>query len=351
MGYFKTHANKFMKTPHPEHLQNLEQDIAWLAQVIQARYDFAQGGKTQQISYAPVRFAVKTPEGDRLFKVAHPAVHLQAPVKEVTIPIYQDNKRDLIKASKDEQDYFVVLKVTAAVQLIGLDGEWAQVYVPDQDTAYLIDQNLLVQGTNTQSMQGWVKLADTNIPEGYHPDLTEEEFKQLKKNWVSELQALITENIPLRKAYLQWQDFYNNQNILSVVAPKPIDKNSTYGAFVKKHKLELPDRLLLILLLLPHLQPGKLEALLKDKFSSLDIGNTYNDDYPGIIPNGLMFIFLLAGNQVERRLEVINFMMQDSTLLSQNIVQMEQDSPSSPLMSGRLRLHPDYVKQFVLNQA
>lgn len=339
-----------MKTPHAEHLQNLEQDIQWLAQVIQARYDFAQGGKTQQISYAPVRFSIKPPEGDRLFKVAHPPVLMQAPVKEVTIPIYQDNKQDLIKAPKDGQDYFTVLKVGAVIQLIGLNDEWAQVYVPNSDAAYLIDQNLIVQGTNAQGMQGWVKLADTNIPEGYHPDLTEEEFKKVKKNWAPELQELILANIPLRKSYLQWQDFYHNQNVLAVVAPEPADKNSTYGAFIKEHQLELPDRLLLTLLLLPHLHPGKLETLLKDKFSSLDIGNTYNPDYPGIIPNGLMFIFLLAGNEVERRLEVINFMMQDSVLLGKGIVQMEQDSPSSPLMSGRLRLHPDYVKKFVLNE-
>ncbi|WP_157558308.1 hypothetical protein [Microscilla marina] len=342
-----------MKTPHPSHLQNLEHDIQWLAQVIQARYDFLQGGKTQQVSYVPVRFQVKTPEGDRLFKVEHPAVHLQAPVKEVVIPVYQENKEDLIKVPQGKKEYFAVLKVAATVHLIALDADndWAQVWVPNQDNAYLIDQNLIVQGTNQQGLQGWVKLSDTNIPSGYHPDLTEEEFNKAKKDWAPELQTLITANIPLRKSYLQWQDFYNNQNVLAVTVPEPVAKDSVYGTFIEDNKLTLPDRLLLILLLLPHLQPGKLEEMLKDKFSSLDIGNTYNPDYPGIIPNGLMFIFLLAGNHIERRLEVVNFMMQDSVLLNQGIIQMEQDSPSSPLMSGRLRLHPDYVKQFVLNQS
>lgn len=346
------HADKFMKTVQPQHLKNLEQDIQWLKKIIQARYDFIKAGTTQQIDYEPVRFRVKEPDSKRVFRVVHLATSQSASKREIVIPIYQDNLTDLITATQDTQKYFVVLKTSATIQLesINVADDWVKVNVPDNDTAYLIDQDLVVKGTNKTNLQGWVKLSDTNVPVSYHPDITTEEFAKVEDDFSSELQELIRPNIILRQEYLQWVNFYANQDIFALPAPALDNKNSTYGAFIKEKKLTSADRLLLILLLLPHLQPGKLDILLDDKFSPLDIGNTDSEDYPGIAPNGLMFIFLQAGHHLEKRLAVIDFMMKDSILLKNNIVQMEQDAPGSPLMSGRLRLHPDYVKLFTLNQ-
>ncbi len=345
------HTEKLMKPIHPQHLENLEKDIQWLEEIIQARYDFMQGSTTLQVAYDPVRFQVKTPEGERVFKVQHLAASQLLAKKETVVPIYSDDLEQLITATKDKQTYFVVLKPNATVQIeeMRVEDDWVKLSVPENDSAYLIDQNLIVQGTNESVLQGWVRLSNTNIPKSYHPNITLEEFTQIEHEFTPQLQEAIRPNIPVRQQFLQWADFYTNQDIFAIPTPTLDSENSTYGAFIDENQLELPDRLLLILSLVHHLQPGKLDQILSDKFSSLDIGNTFNDDYPGIVPNGLMFIFFQAGHHLEQRLQAINFMMQDSILLHNNIVQMEQDSPTSPLMSSRLRLNPDYVKQFVLN--
>lgn len=345
------YTEKLMKPIHPQHLKNLEKDIKWLEEIIQARYDFMQGSTTLQVAYEPVRFQVKAPEGDRVFKVQHLAASQLLAKKETVIPIYQDNFEHLITTQKDKQEYFAVLKPSAEVHIneMRVDDDWVKLTVPDTDSAYLIDQNLIVQGTNQDHLQGWVRLSNTNIPDSYHPDITLDEFNQVEHEFSPQLQKAIRPNIPMRQQFLQWADFYTNENIFAIPTPTLDSENSTYGAFIEENQLELPDRLLLILSLIHHLQPGKLDQMLNDKFSSLDVGNTYNDDYPGIVPNGLMFIFFQAGYNLEKRLQAINFMIKDSILLHNNIVQMEQDSPTSPLMSSRLRLNPDYVEQFILN--
>jgi len=345
------YTEKLMKPIHPQHLKNLEKEIQWLEAIIQARYDFMQGSTTLQVAYDPVRFQVKAPEGDRVFRVQHLAASQLLAKKETVVPIYRDDFEQLITTSKDKQEYFAVLKPTATVQIeeMRVADDWVKLRVPDNDSAYLIDQNLIVQGTNKDCLQGWVRLSNTNIPTSYHPNITLEEFNQIEHEFPPQLQEAIRPNIPVRQQFLQWADFYTNENVFAIPAPILDNENSTYGAFIEENQLELPDRLLLILSLIHHLQPGKLDQILDDKFSSLDIGNTFNDDYPGIIPNGLMFVFFQAGHDLEQRLQAINFMMRDSILLHNNIVQMEQDSHSSPLMSSRLRLNPDYVKQFVLN--
>ena len=345
------YTEKLMKPIHPQHLKNLEKDIKWLEEIIQARYDFMQGSTTLQVAYEPVRFQVRAPEGDRVFKVQHLAASQLLAKKETVIPIYQDNFEHLITTQKDKQEYFAVLKPSAEVHIneMRVDDDWVKLTVPDTDSAYLIDQNLIVQGTNQDHLQGWVRLSNTNIPDSYHPDITLDEFNQIEHEFSPQLQKAIRPNIPMRQQFLQWADFYTNENIFAIPTPTLDSESSTYGAFIEENQLELPDRLLLILSLIHHLQPGKLDQILNDKFSPLDVGNTFNNDYPGLVPNGLMFIFFQAGHDLEKRLQAINFMIKDSILLHNNIVQMEQDSPTSPLMSSRLRLNPDYVEQFVLN--
>lgn len=347
-----TYADKFMKSIQPQHLSNLSKDIQWLEEIIQARYDFMQGTNTLQIAYEPVRFQVKEPQGERVFKVQHLATSQLLAKKEAVIPIYQADHQQLITTTKDKEEYFTVLKPSAFIQIeeMKVDEDWVRVKVADHHSAYLIDQNLIVKGTNEACLQGWVKLSDTNIPENYHPDITLEEFNRIEHEFSPQLQEVIRPNIPIRQQYLQWANFYATQDIFAVPPPELAHENSTYGAFIKENQLTLPDRLLLVLSLIHHLQPGKLHQLLEDKFSALDVGSTCNDDYTGIVPNGLMFIFFQAGHNLEKRLSTLHFMMHDSILLHNNIVQMEKNSSNSPLMSGCLHLSSEYVEQFVLNQ-
>lgn len=127
------------------------------------------------------------------------------------------------------------------------------------------------------------------------------------------------------------------------------DDDSWLARFIQHHNPSSDEFILLMLALVPHLRPeffGKLIAEhLPDGGDFPEFGGVKGGNHRGIIPTGETAQFILAGNNLERRLEVQGLLGSDHWLSRKHILWLEPVREGEPLMSGRLVLDPEIVEQ------
>lgn len=109
-----------------------------------------------------------------------------------------------------------------------------------------------------------------------------------------------------------------------------------YGDFVAEHALTEPERLILILTLLPYLKPEILTDLMRDETCKTRFGSIRGKQFEGVIPTIQTALVLLGGGDAYKNLEVYELLSLDNTLLSKGIIHIgfcPSDEPftASPL--------------------
>jgi hypothetical protein len=138
------------------------------------------------------------------------------------------------------------------------------------------------------------------------------------------------------------------------------NKDTYYTNFITKHSLSNEEHLLLALSFIPQVKPN----FLLDQFrtysmdSSIDrdfsleypeIGLVNGYDFAGFVPTGLTFLFLMAGRNIEQRLNYSNLLRPDSFLFKEKVIHLERAKPSDPIHCGRLILSNSYFDLFTGN--
>jgi len=115
-------------------------------------------------------------------------------------------------------------------------------------------------------------------------------------------------------------------------------------------RLRSSEYVLLLLALAPHLQPGFLDQIIREQLSEEgewpELGGVRGTNHRGLLPTGETALFLLAGTDLEKRLEYLGLFSPDHFLARQKILTLEDVRPGEPRLSGRLVLEPEYVELF-----
>ena len=117
--------------------------------------------------------------------------------------------------------------------------------------------------------------------------------------------------------------------------------------FIKKNKLTEDESVLLLVGLIPHIQPGLFDKVIERK-----IGNS--GDFPGIggvrgkncrffLPTGETALFLLSDNDIDKRLLVQQVFGAEHLFWEKKILWLEDMHNGEPSMHGRLVMSPDYI--------
>lgn len=128
---------------------------------------------------------------------------------------------------------------------------------------------------------------------------------------------------------------------------------SAFATFVVDRKLSVEEFILLLLSVAPHAHP--------DLFSDLIAGYLPNGgDLPefggikginrGVYPTGETALFVLAGMEIDRRLQVQQLLSDTHFLARERIITLETPTEGESEMSGRLMLAPDYVALFLTGE-
>lgn len=144
-------------------------------------------------------------------------------------------------------------------------------------------------------------------------------------------------------------DVQKNIRVESILPPE-LDVSSSYSKIVRENNLNFDERFILVLSILPHFCPQALDSFfLNNKVLGrpyTEFGGWHGKSHSGFLPTCETALFLLAGDDLKRRLEIMKLFENDGKLFSKRLVQLEYGEPGEPKNSAALRISPEYLEFF-----
>src|SRR5699024_986212 len=123
-------------------------------------------------------------------------------------------------------------------------------------------------------------------------------------------------------------------------------RGSTISNFILKNNLTSAEISILFLALIPHLHPGFFQSIISKHLPQggdfPEFGGVKGKNHRGLIPTGETALFILAGTNIEKRLEMMKYFDEDHLFAQKGILWMEDPEPGEPKMSGRLLMDQEY---------
>lgn len=135
---------------------------------------------------------------------------------------------------------------------------------------------------------------------------------------------------------------------IEAIAPPDVDGDvSDYAELVRRQEMNFAERLVLILALVPHVRPERLDPLLVTN-STLgrrftEFGGWLGKTHGGFLPTAETALFLLAGDEIERRFELLPIFSPEHYLQELGILRLERASADEPFGSAVLTITTDYL--------
>lgn len=115
-----------------------------------------------------------------------------------------------------------------------------------------------------------------------------------------------------------------------------------FAIWMEEHQPNANEYVSLLLALAPHLQPSFFDEILKEYIPEgsnfVDFGGVKGQHHRGTLPTGETLLFVLAGNDINKRVELQTHLLHESALFKKGILSIETVPFGEPLMSGRLTL-------------
>lgn len=131
------------------------------------------------------------------------------------------------------------------------------------------------------------------------------------------------------------------------------EPGNTVCDFIATHDLEPQEQLILAIALLPHLAPALFSNLIQQflpQGGDLPIfGAAKAQNSRGIIPTGETVQFILAGTEVDNRLNIAR-LLKESALIQKGVLFLENIREGEPEMSGRLIVSKEYIDLFLTGE-
>jgi AAA+ superfamily predicted ATPase len=146
---------------------------------------------------------------------------------------------------------------------------------------------------------------------------------------------------------------YNSHNkskpcfdIAEILPPSFINENSSYKKIICEFRLTFAERIVLLLSLIPHITPYFLDDLINV------INNETGKDQPrfisshGTIPTVELALFILAGDDLEKRFLYAQIFEPESFLRKNQILLLNRDDKNLSLLQSPLTISPEYLSIF-----
>lgn len=141
------------------------------------------------------------------------------------------------------------------------------------------------------------------------------------------------------------------KSIWEVQLPDLQDNNSSYASFIKQHESTASERLILMLLLAPHVKPQLLDVF-SVKNTTYDKGFTEFGGLKGIAHGGFLptmetALFMLAGDDLYLRMQAMALFEHTNDLINSQVIQLFDAAYYEPQASSSLLLSTIYVQYFL----
>ncbi|QEY17603.1 ATP-binding protein [Cellvibrio sp. KY-GH-1] len=153
-------------------------------------------------------------------------------------------------------------------------------------------------------------------------------------------------------------------DIRSIAAPDLAQDNSEYAQLVRRYEMGFDERLVFILCLIPHVRPQALDIFFTQSQITgrayTEFGGWRGKAHSGFLPSAETAVFLLAGQDLERRFAALQLFDEHHYFLKQGLLKLEHQAAGEPFLNATISvsaetLHrcthgqvhkPDYSMEF-----
>nr|WP_295863544.1 ATP-binding protein [uncultured Chitinophaga sp.] len=132
---------------------------------------------------------------------------------------------------------------------------------------------------------------------------------------------------------------------VTISADAYVHDSSPFARWMEEAQPDAGEFVALLLALAPHLQPGFFEDVLWEYIPEggdfIPFGGIKSLHHRGMLPTGETLLFVLAGNDPDKRVDLQNSLLQQSRFFRQGTLSIEGVSAGEPVMSGQLILAPE----------
>ena len=136
------------------------------------------------------------------------------------------------------------------------------------------------------------------------------------------------------------------QSIDQIAVPELNSDQSDYARLIKKYNMSSDERLLLILTLAPHLKPQLLNLfLIQDQTINktfVEFGGWHGTTHHGFLPTGETAAFLIAGDDLQKRLVMLALLDKDHFFSKDGILDIQQAAFRESYLTAPLVLSNEY---------
>lgn len=145
-----------------------------------------------------------------------------------------------------------------------------------------------------------------------------------------------------------------NGNRFAFPVFKTADSPSKMNEFIQDNQLSTEEIVILLLALVPHLDPGFFQRIIAESLPQggdlPEFGGVKGKNHRGILPTGETVLFVLAGQDIEKRIEVLRYFSEDHFFSKKGMLYVEAAEQGEPKMSGRLTIDEEYVDLFTIGK-
>ncbi|MGX2040185.1 ATP-binding protein [Methylocaldum sp. MU1018] len=140
--------------------------------------------------------------------------------------------------------------------------------------------------------------------------------------------------------------------IFAIDPPDLGDSASGYARFVRRHELGFPERLVLLLALIPHIRPQLLDVLWSKSEATgrgfTEFGGLQGNTHGGFIPTGETALFILAGDDLAARFEFMALFEENQVFARHGLLSLARPGSGEPALSGALTLSDECLCRFTV---
>lgn len=147
--------------------------------------------------------------------------------------------------------------------------------------------------------------------------------------------------------------FFDKENKTDLVYPQvSIHEDDTlFTRFLQQYNPGIEEYSIILLALVPHIQPNFIDAIVQSYLPNggdfAEIGGVKGTNHRGTIPTGETALFILAGNDLTKRLQVQQIFSKDHFFYKEKILWLEEVKEGEPKMSGRIILSNEYLDEWL----
>lgn len=142
-----------------------------------------------------------------------------------------------------------------------------------------------------------------------------------------------------------------NFSVDSIQLPANGSDQTPLPTFIRNNNLTPSEIIMLLVAFAPHVDPVFFDELIQNHLPAQgdfpQFGGVRGRNHRGFLPTAETVLFILAGDDLEKRFEYLNLFEKDHKLATLTVLSIEDALSGEPQFSGRLIMAPEYIELFI----